>query len=85
MSENESTTRAEHLQWCKDRALLELAYEPDVRKACSNALASMGSDLRKHSATENHAGITLGMMMLMANQPEAQDKEAMRKFILGFR
>jgi hypothetical protein len=77
-------TRAQHLQWCKERALQELDGCPDVRKACKNAMASMGSDLGKHPDTEGHAGIQLGMMMLMSDQREAHDKEAMRKFILGF-
>lgn len=77
-------TRAQHLQWCKERAQRELEFEPDVRKACRNAIVSMSSDLNKHPETENHAAIKLGIMLLMADQPEAHDKEACRKFILGF-
>lgn len=77
--------RSEHLEWCKQRALRELDFYPDVREACRNAMASMGSDLGKHPETERHAGVQLGMMMLMCDQREARDKEAMRKFILGFR
>lgn len=77
-------TRAEHLQWCKERALKELDFYPDVREACRNALASMGSDLGKHPETRGHSGIQLGFMMLMSDQREAHDKAAMRKFIEGF-
>lgn len=77
-------TRAQHLQWCKERALKELDFYPDVREACRNAYASMASDLGKHPETEGHAAIQLGMMVLMSDQREARDKEAMRKFILGF-
>lgn len=77
-------TRAQHLAWCKERAQKELDFYPDVREACRNALASMASDLRKHPLTKNHAGAELGMMMLFNDPPEAHDKEACRKFILGF-
>lgn len=84
MTNEPTETRAQHLQWCKDRALKELDFEPDTRKACANAFASMGSDLGGHPDTANHAAIQLGMMMLMSNMPEAHDKERMRKFILGF-
>ncbi len=76
-------TRAEHLQWCKDRAQSELDYYPDVREACRNAMMSLASDLGKHPETEDHPAIQLGVMMLMGNQAEASDKDAMRKFILG--
>ena len=55
-----SDTRAEHLAWCKERAL---AYVDagDLR----NALASMVSDLRKHPDTEDHAGVELGMILML--------------------
>jgi hypothetical protein len=52
-------TRAEHLAWCKDRAL---AYLPDDPQ---QALASMISDLRKHPETERHSAIDLGAMLIM--------------------
>ncbi len=70
-------TRAEHLKWCKDRAL-EYVDLGDT----SQAYASMVSDMRKHTETENHIGIELGMMMLMGGHLSTQ--EEMRKFILGF-
>ena len=41
-------TRAEHLEWCKQRAL---AYLPDKPM---QALVSMLSDLRKHPELEQH-------------------------------
>jgi hypothetical protein len=40
-------TRAEHLQWCKDRAL-EYVELGDL----DNAIASMQSDLNKHPETQ---------------------------------
>jgi len=53
-------TRADHLAWCKERAL---AYvdQGDVQ----NAFASLISDLRKHPETEDHAAAELGMMLMM--------------------
>lgn len=70
-------TRAEHLQWCKDRAL-EYARAGDA----SQAVASMVSDLRKHPETEAHGAIGLAMEMLIGgflNRPEECEK-----FINGF-
>lgn len=70
-------SRAEHLAWCKERALQYLDSGDT-----SNAYASMASDLGKHDETVNHPGIQLGMMMLMGGQLNGVD--AMRKFINGF-
>ena len=71
------TSRAEHLQWCKDRAL-EYVEMGDLKQA----FASMGSDLRKHPETSRHPGIELGMGLLWTNQ--LNTKEKMKKFIQGF-
>ena len=70
-------TRAEHMAWCKERAL----------QYCDNgnpqeAFASMMSDIRKHPETENHAGIQLGMMLMMSGKLSSNDE--VRKFIEGF-
>ena len=70
-------TRAEHLTWCKKRAI-EYVDNGDVQ----NAFASMASDLNKHPETEGHAAIQLGMMMLMAGQ--LSSPQDMRRFIEGF-
>jgi hypothetical protein len=72
---NES--RAEHLAWCKQRAL-QYVDAGDLH----NAFASMASDLNKHEETRGHSGAQLGMMMLMAGQLERPDD--MRRFIEGF-
>jgi hypothetical protein len=48
----------------------------------SQAFASMVSDLGKHPKTANHAGIELGMMLLMGGH--LNTPEQMRKFIEGF-
>lgn len=70
-------TRAEHLAWCKQRAL---AYCDTGDFA--QALASMGSDLNKHGGTAKHIGVELGLRQMMAGQLSSPD--AMRKFINGF-
>jgi hypothetical protein len=71
------TSRAEHLQWCKDRALQYLAIN-DV----GGALASMFSDLGKHPETANHPAIRLGAMLMFSGH--LSDKDEVRKFIEGF-
>lgn len=69
-------TRAEHLAWCKKRAL-EYCDAGDVRQAW----ASMASDMRKHPETENHMALELGFFMLMHHNPTTAE---MREFIEGF-
>jgi hypothetical protein len=70
-------TRAEHLQWCKDRAL-EYARRGDVK----NAVASMCSDLTKHPETANHSGGALGVMLLVNGHMQNQQKVV--EWIEGF-
>jgi hypothetical protein len=70
-------TRAEHMAWCKQRALEYC----DIGET-EQAFISMGSDLGKHSETKNHAGIRLGTMMMMSGR--LKTPEEMRKFIEGF-
>jgi len=70
-------TRDEHLEWCKERAL---AYVD--AGDLTQAFTSMASDLKKHPETENHAGIQLGMMLLMTMQLNTSGQ--MRDFIQGF-
>lgn len=77
IGENEMQTRKEHLQWCKDRAR-EYVEAGDVAQAC----ASMVSDLRIHPETQDHSGIELMSMMMMAGH--LNDGDRMRSFIEGF-
>ncbi len=70
-------TRAEHLQWCKDRALNYVD-----RGDLSQAWASMMSDLGKHTETKGHSAIKIGMMLMMAGQLSTAYE--MKKFINGF-
>lgn len=72
--------RAEHMAWCKKRALQYL--EPGPYFSIENAWASMVSDLAKHDETHRHAAIGLGMSMLIAGRLSTAEK--MREFIEGF-
>ena len=72
-------TRTEHLQWAKDRAL-EYADRGDV----ANAMASLGSDLRKHPDTAASAAIVVDLMMPLAMIGDFERPGELRKFIEGF-
>lgn len=69
----EDITRAEHLAWCKQRALEYLPDDPQ------QAFTSMASDLSKHEETRGHVGIELGAMLLLTG-----NVRDMRDFIEGF-
>lgn len=73
----QETTRSEHVQWCKDRAM-EYVNDGDL----TGAFASMTSDLTKHPETANHSAIQLGMGLLMGGM--LSTKPEMEKFIEGF-
>lgn len=70
-------TRGEHLAWCKERAL-EYCDAGDVR----NALTSMGSDLEKHDETRGHAGMPIGLELMMFGS--LLTPADMRRFIESF-
>jgi hypothetical protein len=70
-------SRAQHLQWCKDRALEYI----DIGEY-AQAWDSMCSDLGKHPETKGHSAMQLGMALLMGGQLSTPEK--MREFILGF-
>lgn len=69
-------TRAEHVAWVKQRALVELDAGSVV-----NALASLQSDLRKHPETARHDGIELSMRLAMAGR--LGNERQVREFIEG--
>lgn len=77
MKTGNQTTRAEHLEWCKRRALEYVDANDNTQ-----AFTSMASDLRKHPETEKHGGVELGMMLLMGGHLDTA--EEMRKYINGF-
>jgi hypothetical protein len=69
--------RADHLAWCKARAI-ELLDAGDPLQAVS----SMLSDLRKHDGTSENPGIPLGARLLFSGKLESTD--AVRRWIEGF-
>ena len=71
------TTRKEHLDWCKKRAL-KYVDSGDL----DQALSSMISDLGKHPETANHGAIDLGMILNMNGH--LSTPYSMKKFINGF-
>lgn len=74
----EGTSRAEHVTWCKERAL-EYVGAGDLR----SALASLQSDLRKHPATARHAAIDRAMSLAVIGDLDTAAQ--MRTFIEGIR
>ena len=69
--------RAEHLQWCKDRAM-EYVDNGELNEA----FASMISDMGKHVELDNPNLQTLGMGLMIGGHLDTVDK--MRKWIQGF-
>lgn len=70
-------TRTEHIAWCKEQALKELAFSGPT-----NAWAAMASDLRKHPDTADHPAIMLGMQLILIGDLDTPEK--MKRFIEGF-
>ena len=70
-------TREEHLDWCKERAN-EYLDRGDV----VNGIASMLSDLNKHSETRTIGAATTPSAMLCAVN---RDMDGARRFVNGFR
>ena len=71
-------TRHEHLVWCKRRAL-EYVEAGDL----TNAVARMGSELKKHPDTDNPA--LNGLVMIGMMYVTDGDKAAVQRWIEGFR
>jgi hypothetical protein len=74
---SEIRTRAEHLAWCKERAL-----ECVDRRELSEAVASMLSDLSKHPETRESAGGAFALLGMAAVLSKSSDE--VRRFITGF-
>jgi len=68
--------RAEHLQWCKDRAM-KYVDNGDL----TEAVASICSDINKHPDTQGHAGIQLAMPLMLGGN---LTYEKTKSFIEGF-
>ena len=71
-NENEEMSRADHLAWCKKRAL-----EYVDRGDWVQAVASMGSDLDKHPETADMPALPF-LIMTVTNVRSA------RRFVEGF-
>lgn len=71
-------TRAEHLAWCKQRAIQEMEFSHDPKQG----VISMLSDLRKHPETATHAGAELGTMLMLGGH--LRTEQDVREFIEGF-
>ncbi len=70
-------TRQEHIAWCKQRALEYL--EPGKHYSLQEAVASMGSDLRKHDEVGDMSPLVmLGLFEI------GKGEDAVRKWINGF-
>ena len=69
--------RAEHLQWCKDRAVAYIE-----RGDLNEAFASFNSDMSKHSETVGHVGLDLGKGLFFGGL--LGTAEEMREWVLGF-
>lgn len=68
--------RAEHMAWCKQRALEYLPNDP------AGALDSITSDLTKHEETAEHPALLLTMMLRLGGH--LSTAEQVRKHIEGF-
>lgn len=68
------TTRSEHMEWCKERALAYLDINDPAQ-----AITSMLSDLSKHDETRE-SGICMAPMAFF----EMKSVEGARRFIEGF-
>lgn len=69
--------RAEHLQWCKDRA-----NEYVDKNNLSEAFASFQSDMTKHPETDGHSALQIGTMLLIGGHLSTSGQ--MRNWINGF-
>jgi len=74
-------TRAEHVAWCKQRAL-EYVDQGEL----GQALASMTSDMRKHDDPDDPIDPTLIVFIYMEGTrlAAADDRAGFRRFIEGF-
>ncbi len=76
-------TRAEHLEWAKERAKREL-WREDLSEydAIANACSSIASDLNKHPETENHSACMVMFMQILNGT--MLNRESADRFIEGF-
>ncbi len=73
------TTREEHMQWCKDRAM-DYVHRGDL----VNAVASMMSDLDKRPETKSTGDALAALGLMAAMQATQGDRDGVERYILGF-
>lgn len=73
------TTRAEHLQFCKDRAM-EYVKKGDLL----NAVTSMMSDLEKHPETSTKEAALVILGLLAMQEAQQGDRAGVIRYIQGF-
>jgi hypothetical protein len=69
--------RANHLAWCKQRALGEM---PDTGLVISSLVQDLGADPR----TSGSVGTVTELMVPLAIMGDFRDPARLRKFVLGF-
>lgn len=72
-------SRREHLEWCKERALQYVD-----RGLFTLAIASLGSDLRKHPETVGSVQLVSDIGVPLVMRPGSPDAAEIRNFIEGF-
>ena len=78
-------TRAEHLAWCKQRALNELSRaDVNDEEAIRNALASFGSDCGTHPETKHHEQTLAALSLPMIMGGHIKSRPQMEAHIKGF-
>lgn len=70
-------TRAEHIAWCKRRAIEEMEFSHDPKQG----VISMMSDIRKHPETNSE---TLKALCLATLLSRPCTEQIVREFIEGF-
>lgn len=71
-------TRAEHVRWCKDRAM-EYVNQGDLL----NGVTSMMSDMEKHPETAMKGPLAM-LGMLALQQAQSGDRDGVERYIKGF-
>lgn len=80
MAEYEQKTKAQHLAWCKERAL-----EYVEKDSVSEAMASFASDMGKHPETQEVFATMMVLSMAALMQDTTQGgTDNTRSFIEGF-
>ncbi len=72
-------TRAEHIQFCKERAMA-LVNDGDLLQA----VTSMMSDLTKHPETQHSSEVLAALGLLAMQQAQSGDRREVERYIQGF-